>query len=270
MSAEENLRKFVFVVLLFVSFITIAEAYRPQQLILYSEDNFTGRQKSFYTSTFELDHDSIGKIAKSHCIVRGLWKISGTFYSNPNLTFVENAYGADKDNTGVSGRVCGTWHSKNRTAQYKSIEFIGANDLDTPALNLNTKPRFLGADLYFDGNFLRLPASLSFHSYGFTGKENWTLYANTNFSGASECLEAAVDKHGYAVTFNVNKTFVVGSIWRGGCGPTTAHSRGVPEGGGGKKKPDGKGSQGHVLAEFTNLLITFISALLLPSFAIRA
>lgn len=151
------------------------------------------------------------------------WKIAGTFYNNSNLTFVENAFGADKDNTGVTGRICGTWFTRNRTAQYKSIEFIGSNDLDSPALTLNTMPRFLGKDLYFDGNFLRLPSPILFRSYGFTGKENWTLFTNSNFSGASECLDAAVDPSGtYAVTFNVNKTFTVGSIWRGGCGPTSA------------------------------------------------
>lgn len=60
---------------LLISFVVcahVAIAYRSQQIILYSEDNYTGRQKSFYTSNLELEHDSIGRIAKSHCIVRGL------------------------------------------------------------------------------------------------------------------------------------------------------------------------------------------------------
>lgn len=174
----------------------------------------------------------------------------------------------------MTGRVCGTWFSKNRTAQYKSIEFIGSNDLDTPALSLNTKPRFLGDDLYFDGNFLRLPSPIKFHSYGFTGKENWTLFMNTNFSGPSGCLEAALDQFGnYAVTFNVNKTFNVGSIWRGGCGPTSLSQRGVPEVGKPvRKSPQGKGPQNNSAHahQSRTLHITFIAALLSYSFVARA
>lgn len=144
-------------------------------------------------------------------------------------------------------------------------------------MSLNTRPRFLGKDLYFDGNFLRLPTSITFYSYGFTGKENWTLFQNTNFSGRSECLEAAIDRQfdSYAVTFNVNKSFTVGSIWRGGCGPTSAHSRGVPEGPRGRSPTKGGSStQGHhqesILVQRSNIiLIALAIALLTPgSFAV--
>lgn len=89
---------------------------------------------------------------------------------------------------------------------------------------------------------------------------------NSNFSGPSECLEAALDKFGnFAVTFNVNKTFNVGSIWRGGCGPTSAHSRGEPEKNKGvKPRSQGKDSQGRgaYVRQSGTVLIVSIFALL--------
>jgi len=138
---------------------------------------------------------------------------------------MENAYGDD-----IGGKICGNWNTPNQTAEYRSIHPIGAPDLDTSAITFNQKPRFFGdGELAFDGTFLRLPTPMDFNSFGFTGKENWTIYRNTDLSGFSECLEASVDSFGnYAVTFHTNKSLTVGSIWRG-CGPDTSLLRQEPE-----------------------------------------
>lgn len=69
-----------------------------------------------------------------------------------------------------------------------------------------------------DGRILRLPSPRNYSSWGFTGRQNWTVFRNTDLTGHSECLVADVDNDGdFGVTFNINRTLTVGSIWRG-CG----------------------------------------------------
>jgi hypothetical protein len=131
------------------------------------------------------------------------------------LKFIENAHSDEKN-----GRVCGTWNTNNQTSQYRSIRYIGAPDLETSALALNTRTRFYSdEELFFEGTVLRLPSQLTFSSYAHTGRDSWTIYRNTNGKGPAECLEPNIDPYGdYGVTFSTNKTLVIGAIARG-CGP---------------------------------------------------
>lgn len=137
---------------------------------------------------------------------------------------------------GKNGKVCGTWNTPNVTAEYNSILLIGSQDLDTPAIQFHTRARFYGEpDLFLDGRILRLQKPMSFSSYGFTGRHNWTLFRTTDLTGHSECLVANGDHAGdFMVTFNVNKSMTVGSIWRG-CGALDPKvlGRQALEGGGG-------------------------------------
>lgn len=50
----------------------VVEGYRAQEIVLYTEEGYKGRQKSYYEAHPSLRNDSVGKIAKSHCVVRGL------------------------------------------------------------------------------------------------------------------------------------------------------------------------------------------------------
>lgn len=159
------------------------------------------------------------------------WRVLGTFSTTPTARFIENVYG-----DGKNGKVCGTWNTPNVTAEYNSILLIGSQDLDTPAIQFHTRARFYGEpDLFLDGRILRLQKPMSFSSYGFTGRHNWTLFRTTDLTGHSECLVANGDHAGdFMVTFNVNKSMTVGSIWRG-CGALDPKvlGRQALEGGGG-------------------------------------
>jgi len=84
--------------------------------------------------------------------------------------------------------------------QYKSIRYVGNLHLSLPGLSLFTGESFQGEELYFDGANLRLPSPYVFKSYGFTGKEHWTVFPLTNFSGAAgpSCLIAQNKMVSYA------------------------------------------------------------------------
>ena len=85
-------------------------------------------------------------------------------------------------------------------------------DQMAPSISLNVGRNFGGKELFFDGTMLSIPQPRVFRSHRFTGKINWSLYPNANFSGQPTCLVA---DQGYTVTHNGDYDVLVGSIRRG-------------------------------------------------------
>ena len=97
--------------------------------------------------------------------------------------------------------------------QYKAIRFVGNSIVDLPGISLFTRDSFFGEELYFDGTGLRLPNPFLFKSYGFTGKDNWTIFPNINYTGEPSCLIAQNKVVSYMESRATPLT--VGSIRRG-------------------------------------------------------
>ena len=111
---------------------------------------------------------------------------------------------------------------------FESIRHVGNSDLDIPSLSLYKEPFFACQELYFHGNELNLPNIEEFKSFGFTGRDSWTLYSEPNFLGESVCLECKCDEEGIGVgaTYTAKLSLVVSSIRKGCFGNQTLHPNG--------------------------------------------
>ena len=109
--------------------------------------------------------------------------------------------------------------SSTTYSQYKSARYIGNSALLQPGLSLYKGKFFSGTELYLDGRKLNLVKSEIFGSYGMTGKENWTIFTNTNYTGDATCLLSysglSSDVKYDRVVYNKDIGIRVGSIRRG-------------------------------------------------------
>jgi len=117
-------------------------------------------------------------------------------------------------------RACTTNPTKNGSnPQYKSIRHIGNRELSSEGISFYLGPFFTLEELYFDGLRLNLNQPIRVRSFGFTGKENWTVFEGTEFAGSSACLLSSFtgDKGTYydAVVYNKDVNLTVGSLRRG-------------------------------------------------------
>lgn len=90
--------------------------------------------------------------------------------------------------------------------------YLANADTLSPAISLHTGRNYNGKELFFDGTILSLPFVREFKSHRFTGKINWTMYPNVNFTGQPTCLVA---DQSFPVTYNSEFAVNVGSIRRG-------------------------------------------------------
>jgi len=153
---------------------------------------------------------SKGKI-KSICVQSGLWAI-----------FKEANYGGVSGILYASGqaddRACTNDGVNGTNPQYKSIRHIGNLKLREAGISFYTGTFFTGQELYFNGFSLDLNEGIPVRSFGFTGKDNWTVFENPGNVGPSACLlsDYADDSKPYdAVVYNKDLNLTVGSIRRG-------------------------------------------------------
>jgi hypothetical protein len=106
---------------------------------------------------------------------------------------------------------------------FESIRHLGNSDLDRPSLSLYRQPFFASSELFLDGEELSLSGAEEFGSFGFTGRESWTLYSGPNFSGESVCLLCKCDEEGIGVgvTYTPKLSLVASSVRKGCFGNQT-------------------------------------------------
>lgn len=117
-------------------------------------------------------------------------------------------------------RACTNDRLNGTVPNYKSIRHIGNRELRREGISFYVGPFFTGEELYFDGRRLNLNHRILARSFGFTGKDNWTVYDGTDFRGTRACLLSAYpgdsNETTYdAVVYNKDLNLTIGSIQRG-------------------------------------------------------
>jgi len=167
-----------------------------QEIVFFANQDYTGASEEWTRNEPHLqDNSLIGRKAKSFCVRKGVWVVSFNF----TITDPPTSSSCISDNEGIImesvlvnsniGMVCFSLHDedKGQAAIYTAIKHLASNNLDVASLSL-FEPGWTGTELYLTGNSIKLPTSVAFSSFAFTGLESWTLFSGVDHTGLSACL----------------------------------------------------------------------------------